>query len=155
MKKTLALTLCLFLVVFLSGCGGSANSAPAQTSTPEPSASPEPEKMVLDLTGMGPTMVYSYIFNIMMAPNDYIGQAFKLKGTYTEQSWDTASRTYRYIYIADAAACCAQGLEFELQDPEAPYPEMGEEFTLYGVFEPYYEDGHRYFHFTNARIINE
>ncbi len=50
--------------------------------------------------------------------------------------------------IADAAACCAQGMEFILTDDT--YPEMESDITVAGTFQTYMENGTQYCHLINA-----
>ena len=168
MKKALFIMLCAAALA-LTGCGqketsdttvnAAATAAPTQAvqavQTESPTVTPvfseatdaltsEPSAMEIDLTRMSSTMVYSYVFNMLNAPDDFIGQRFKIRGTYDEQYWDQTNLTYHYIVIADATACCAQGLEFVLTDSGAAYPRLGEEFEISGIFGTYEEDGLNY-----------
>lgn len=168
MKKALLIALCIAALA-LTGCGQkgtldtTANAlttaAPRQTvqavQTENPTAAPilseatdapvaESSAAEIDLTSMSSTMVYSYVFNMVNAPNDFIGQRFKIRGTYDEQFWDQTNLTYHYIVIADATACCAQGLEFVLTDESAAYPQPGDEIEISGVFSTYEEEGNLY-----------
>ena len=54
--------------------------------------------------------------------------------------------------IADAAACCAQGMEFVLKD-DMEYPEMEADITVVGTFQLYEENGTTYCHLVDAKII--
>ena len=57
--------------------------------------------------------------------------------------------------IADAAACCAEGMEFALKDDLAypdDYPEPGAEITVDGDFQAYEENGMTGHHLINARL---
>ena len=101
---------------------------------------------------MSSTMVYSYVFNMVTTPDDFIGQRVKIRGTYDEQFWDQTNLTYHYIVIADATACCAQGMEFVLTDPDAAYPQVGEEFEISGIFGTYVENGTLYIQITADQI---
>ena len=162
MKKVLFIMLCVVALV-LTGCGQKnttdttanavATTAPTQTenatdtlvfseATDTPAS--ESSAMEIDLTNMSSTMVYSYVFNMISTPDDFIGQWFKIRGIYDEQYWDQTKLTYHYIVIADATACCAQGLEFVLTDPNAAYPQVGEEFEISGIFGTYEEEGNLY-----------
>ena len=168
MKKALYIVLCAAALA-LTGCGqketldttanAAATAAPAQavqavqteSSTPAPIFSEatdapvsEFSAMEIDLTSMSSTMVYSYVFNMISTPDDFIGQRFRIRGIYDEQYWDQTKLTYHYIVIADATACCAQGLEFVLTDPNAAYPQVGEEFEISGIFGTYEEEGNLY-----------
>ena len=61
----------------------------------------------------------------------------------------------RDAIIADAAACCAEGMEFvpegDLTYPE-DYPELGAEITVIGEFQSYEENGMTWYHLVNARL---
>lgn len=51
------------------------------------------------------------------------------------------------LFLFSAAACCAQGIEFILTDDYAwpgDYPEEGEEITVIGSFDTYYEGEYLY-----------
>ena len=162
MKKVLFIMLCVAALV-LTGCGQKnttdttantvATAAPTQTENPTavPIFSEVPDApvsessaMEIDLTNMSSTMVYSYVFNMISTPDDFIGQRFRIRGIYDEQYWDQTKLTYHYIVITDATACCAQGLEFVLTDPNAAYPQVGEEFEISGIFGTYEEEGNLY-----------
>ncbi|MDD6211747.1 MAG: hypothetical protein PUB22_01135 [Clostridiales bacterium] len=73
----------------------------------------------LDLTSLSSTMVYAEVYNMMSAPEDYIGKTVKMKGQFTYyQAYDekgnpVPDQLYFACLIADAAACCSQGLEIE------------------------------------------
>lgn len=176
MKRALLIALCIAALA-LTGCGQkqapdtavstSTTAAPAQTvqavQTESPTAAPvlsekadtpasESSATEIDLTSMSSTMVYSYVFNMISAPDDFIGQRFRIRGTYDEEYWDQTNMTYHYILIADAAACCAQGLEFVLTDGSAAYPQVGEEFEISGVFGTYIENGTLYIQITADQI---
>lgn len=162
MKKVLLIMLCVVALI-LAGCGQKnttdtianevATATPTQTENP--TAAPifseatdasvsESSAMEIDLTNMSSTMVYSYVFNMISTPDDFIGQRFRIRGIYDEQYWDQTKLTYHYIVIADATACCAQGLEFVLTDPNAAYPQVGEEFEISGIFGTYEDEGNLY-----------
>ena len=179
MKKVIFICLCAAALA-LTGCGQKettdvtanalATAAPAQNAqivqtvqTQSPTAAPaiseateapavELSSAEIDLTSMSSTMVYSYVFNMVNAPDDFIGQRFRIRGTYDEEYWDQTKLTYHYIVIADATACCAQGLEFVLTDPSAAYPQRGEEFEISGTFGTYMENGNRYIQITADQI---
>lgn len=142
MKKRLLPFLCI-LCLLLSGCGQEAAPAPDSEATASNASSAE-----IDLTGMSSTMVYSYVYNMVTAPDDFIGQRFRIRGAYDEQFWDVTGLTYHYIVIADATSCCAQGLEFVLTNEATAYPQIGEEFEISGIFGTYIEDGMLYIQIT-------
>ena len=63
---------------------------------------------------------------------------------------------YFACVIADATACCSQGLEFVLAGEHTypnDYPELGSEITVTGTFELYEEDGYQYCRLVDAEMI--
>ena len=94
----------------------------------------------VDLTKMSSTMVYSEVYNMMSLPDNYLGQTVRMKGQF--QMYEGDGRNYYVVLIADALACCQQGMEFVLDgDHSYPedYPEPGTEVTVTGVFDTYME----------------
>lgn len=62
---------------------------------------------------------------------------------------------YYACVIADATACCSQGLEFVLEgDYTYPddYPELGTDITVVGTFDTYDENGQTYCHLIDAKL---
>lgn len=125
-------------------------------AAPDESAAAEAE---LDLTQLSSTMVYSEVFNMMNTPKDYIGKIVKMRGQFgitqyvNEDGQLDPDRVYYTCVIADATACCQQGLEFVLDgDAVYPqdYPELGTEITVVGEFQTYDEDGYLYCHLIHA-----
>ncbi len=109
----------------------------------------------VDLTKLSSTMVYSEVYNMMYTPQDYIGKTVKMSGTFVAYTNQDGSKYYPAIIIADATACCSQGLEFVLKgNPSYPdgYPEMETEITVVGTFETYEEDGNMYCRLQNAKV---
>lgn len=140
-KKAFYIILCAAALT-LTGCGQ--REAPDMAATTSSAQAAKTAAEEIDLTSMSSTMVYSYVFNMINTPDDYIGQRFRIRGTYDEEYWDQTELTYHYIVIADATSCCTQGLEFVLTDPDAVYPQLGEEFEITGFFGTYEGNGNRY-----------
>ena len=153
MKKIYLTALCI-VCLLLSGCGKDETAAVSEKAIAENAASPvsDADASEIDLTKMSSTMVYSYVYNMISAPDDFIGQRFRIRGNYDEEYWDQTKLTYHYIVIADATACCAQGLEFVLTDPDAAYPQVREEFEISGIFGTYTENGNLYIRITADQI---
>ena len=153
MKKIYLTALCI-VCLLLSGCGKDETAAVSEKAIAENAASPvsDSDASEIDLTKMSSTMVYSYVYNMISAPDDFIGQRFRIRGNYDEEYWDQTKLTYHYIVIADATACCAQGLEFVLTDPDAAYPQVREEFEISGIFGTYTENGNLYIRITADQI---
>lgn len=115
----------------------------------------------VDLTKLSSTVVYSEVYNMMTAPESYIGKTVKMSGKFSiyEATDDKGQLLpggrYFACVIADATACCSQGLEFVLEgEHEYPedYPPLGSEITVVGEFNTYLENGYRYCHLTGARM---
>lgn len=140
MKKLLAVIMAIIMTVSLAGCGGSVGSG----------------SIDVDLTALSSTMIYSEVSNMMMAPEDYIGKTIKMNGSFAAY-YDEANEEYFYAcVIADATACCQQGLEFVLKNggkyPD-DYPEEGSEINVVGTFNTYELDGNLYARLENAEIL--
>lgn len=163
MKKLFHLLLIVTLIVSLSACGNnettqntqkpSAPSGNTQNSTTvnEPqtpsSQSQVSDNLDVDLTRLSSTMVYSEVYNMMYTPNDYIGKTVKMKGQFAYYEDPETKAQYFACIIADATACCSQGLEFILTGEHTypnDYPEVGSEITVTGTFELYTENGFQY-----------
>jgi len=105
----------------------------------------------VDLTSISSTMVYSEVYNMMNAANDYVGKVVKMKGQFA--AYEFTDAIYYACIIADATACCQQGLEFVLAGDYAypgDYPAQGTEVTVTGVFELYKEGDTTYCHLTDS-----
>ena len=114
------------------------------------------EGIDVDLTVLSATMVYSEVYNMLVTPENYIGKTVKMDGMYTHYYDEVTGNHYFSCIIADATACCSQGLEFVLDEnsyTEADYPAVGEEITLEGTFATYMEDGNQYLTMLNAILL--
>ena len=143
--------------------------APNEQETPDEQQTPEePEQtqtsadgVDVDLTVLSSTMVYSEVYNMLYNdPAHYFGKTVKAKGTFslyqlvTDGVLQPDPVAYACI-IADATACCAEGMEFVLEgDYTYPddYPELGAEITVIGEFQSYEENGMTWYHLVNARL---
>lgn len=109
----------------------------------------------VDLTILSSTMVYSEVYNMMVTPEDYVGGTVKMKGQFAVYEDTNNNKNYYAVVIADATACCQQGLEFVLDgDYQYPndYPEQGAEITVTGTFQTYEEDGNKYCHLVDGKM---
>lgn len=110
----------------------------------------------VDLTVLSGTMVYSEVYNMLVSPEKYIGKTVKMKGPFACFHDEAADNYYFACIIQDAAACCAQGIEFTLTDDYVypdNYPEVNEEICVVGVFDTYQEGDYTYCTLRNARLI--
>lgn len=157
MKKVICALLALLMIIALAGCGTEANN----NSTPNGAQKENTESIDVDLTKLSSTMVYSEVYAMMTAPEDYIGKTVKMNGQFALYQATDANgqpvpdQIYFACVIADATACCQQGLEFILAgDAKYPddYPELGSEITVVGEFQTYMEGTQQYCHLINAEI---
>lgn len=132
-----------------------------ETLEPPDSASVPGDRIDVDLTALSSTMVYSEVYNMMATPEGYVGKTIKASGQfaiYQAVGPDGAvddSQTYFVCVIADATACCSQGMEFVLTGAHTypdDYPELGTEITVVGTFQIYEEDGFLYCHLVDAKM---
>lgn len=94
----------------------------------------------IDLTEMSSTMIYSEVSNMVTTPEDFVGKTVKMAGKFAVYHDDVDGNDYFACVIADATACCSQGLEFELKGEHKypdDYPKVDSEITVQGVFDTY------------------
>ena len=184
MKRIFCLLLAACMMLSLCACGKGREkdagndtlssdrevSAPTESiPVPEDQQSPEESeqlqsyagKVDVDLTVLSSTMVYSEVYNMLYNdPAHYLGKTVKARGTFsiyqlvTDGVLQPDPVSYACI-ISDAAACCAEGMEFVLEgDYTYPddYPELGAEITVIGEFQSYEENGMTWYHLVNARL---
>ena len=184
MKRILCLLLAVCMAVSLCACGkGSEKDAgndasssneessasaesipmPKEQETPEESEQPQASSdgAAVDLTVLSSTMVYAEVYNMLYNdPESYLGKTVRARGEFSiyqlvvDGVLQPAPAAYACI-IADAAACCAEGMEFvsesDLTYPD-DYPELGAEITVVGEFQAYEENGMTGHHLINARL---
>ena len=184
MKRIFCLLLAACMMLSLCACGkgrekdagndtlssneeasASAESIPTPKEQETPGESEQPQASAdgvdVDLTVLSSTMVYSEVYNMLYNdPAHYLGKTVKARGTFsiyqlvTDGVLQPDPVAYACI-IADAAACCAEGMEFVLKDNLAypdDYPEPGAEITVVGEFQAYEENGMTGYHLINARL---
>lgn len=184
MKRLFCLLLAACMMLSLCACGKDSEKAagndvsssdeessapteiiptPNEQETPEGSEPSQPSagKVDVDLTALSSTMVYSEVYNMLYNdPAHYLGKTVKARGTFsiyqlvTDGVLQPDPVSYACI-ISDAAACCAEGMEFVLKDDLAypdDYPELGAEITVIGEFQSYEENGMTWYHLVNARL---
>lgn len=146
MKKQLSLLLILAAVFCLFACGEDKNGESDTAAVPaESTADAKPEE-IIDLTKMSSQIVYAYVYDMMTEPEKYIGKTFRIGGVYNTSYYDVTGCWYHWCVIADATACCSQGLEFILNDAKSKYPESGAEIVIEGKFGAYDELGITYYY---------
>ena len=146
MKRWMLLLLTLLLLLTAAGCGGEqkkgSDSAPGQVD--------------VDLTDLSSTVVYSEVYNMLYGdPESYIGKTVRMEGIFAAYEDEVNQKNYYACIIADATACCSQGLEFELSGQHTypdDYPELGTDITVTGTFQLYQEGEGLYCHLTDAVV---
>lgn len=180
MKRIFCLLLAACMAVSLCACGKDVGNntlssneetsasaeiipTPNEQETPEGSEPSQPSagKVDVDLTVLSSTMDYSEVYNMLyFYPEDYYGKTVKANGIFAiyQMVVDGVTQPDPVAYaciIADATACCAEGMEFVLEgDYTYPddYPELGAEITVIGEFQSYEENGMTWYHLVNARL---
>ena len=104
--------------------------APNEQETPGESkpSQPSADGVEVDLTVLSSTMVYSEVYNMLYNdPAHYLGKTVKARGEFsiyqlvTDGVLQPDPVSYACI-ISDAAACCAEGMEFVLEG-DLTYPD--------------------------------
>lgn len=155
MKKRIC-SLSLLIALLLTGCGDgqTATAAVSETTAETKAETTEVTQNAgrMDLSAMSTTMAMAQLTAMQCEPESYLGQTIKMRGTFAVGYGE--ARNYYYCLIADATACCQQGLEFLWDGHAFPddYPEPGTEIIIEGVFDTYLEDGHEYMQLINASM---
>ena len=112
------------------------------------------EDVDVDLTLMGKDLIYATVYQMMSKPEEYEGKTIRIEGKYYASYYPITDKYYNYCLIADALACCSQGLEFELGgDAVYPddYPADQSQVIVTGVFETYTEEAGQTFYYCRLR----
>lgn len=136
---------------------------PKEQKTSEESEQPQASSdgAEVDLTVLSSTMVYAEVYNMLYNDSEsYLGKTVRARGEFSiyQLVVDGVLQPDPVAYaciIADATACCAEGVEFALEgDYTYPddYPEPGAEITVVGEFQAYEENGMTGYHLINARL---
>lgn len=102
----------------------------------------------IDLTKLSSTMVFSEVYNMMISPEEYVGKTIKAEGIF-QVFQDSDNPNFYALVIADATACCQQGLELIWDgDPVYPddFPKENSEIEITGVYKSYVEEGSTYYY---------
>ncbi len=112
-------------------------------------------KVDVDLTKLSATMVYSEVYNMFTQPDNYLGKIVKMEGQFVDFLDPNTGNRYFSCIVKDATACCAQGIEFVLEEcysyPD-DYPEQGMDITVIGEFSTYMEGDQMYCTLKNAEL---
>ncbi len=112
-------------------------------------------KIDFDLTKMSSTMIYSTVFDMMIAPEDYENKVIKVEGMFNIFINEVTGDRYYAVLVQDATACCQQGLEFvwkgEHKYPE-DFPEVGADITVTGLYKLIENDGITYNYLEASKV---
>lgn len=125
----------------------------AAETPPSPAAPENGGDAEVDLTVLSSIMVYSEIWNMMKAPENYIGKTIKMRGQFVCAGEQEEGKRYFGCLVADAAQCCSQGLEFVLAGEHVypdDYPALNSRITVTGTFETYQVKGIEYCRIVDA-----
>ena len=162
MRKKLVNILVIIAMLTLTACDEAEPETKQETTiNTEVTAEPEePEQPVettddvdIDLTTMSSTFVYSEVFNMIKAPQEYIGKKVKMNGVCAIYVEPSTNKKYYACIVQDATQCCSQGLEFVLDEnqyTDSDYPQEGELVTIEGEFSTYYEGDNQYLTMINS-----
>lgn len=109
----------------------------------------------VDLTTLSSTLVYAQVSSMLSEPAKYLGQRVKAQGTFAYTTDAATGGEYFAVFIADASACCQQGLEFRLSGEHKypdDYPKEGDEIIVEGIFDQYEENGWKYCQLKDAAM---
>ena len=159
MKKFLCLLFALLMLLSLAACGGEAD---VEEENDAETVEADTRPVDVDLTQLNGNLVYSEVFHMMTAPEDYVGKTVKMVGLFDvmyaigeDGEPDTENVSFA-CFIADAAACCQQGMEFVLAGEHMypdDYPSKKAVITVIGEFETYYVGSDRYCRLCNAEFV--
>ncbi len=145
MKRFFSLVIAVCMIFSLSACGAGAESTTATVT-----------QVDYDLTEMSGDMVYAVVYQMLTNPDDYIGKTVRLEGQYYASYYSVTEQYYHYCLIADAASCCAQGIEFVRGDGAQAYPkDYPEDYTdviVVGTFGSYVELDYVYYCLLDATL---
>ena len=151
-RRRLAAILLALLLLF-SGCGAPEASPPPETGASVPET--EAPAYDLDLTRCSATVVYAEVFQMMNQPEDYVGKRIRMEGICATQVFP--DRTVYGCIIADATACCKQGMEFVLSEDYGPedYPKPGSDIVVSGVFQLYQQGEFTFCNLVDCQLESE
>lgn len=134
----------------VAGDAGKGKSSKTKSKTNSNKSKNNSNKIDVDLNNLNANVVYSQVFLMMTEPDKFIGKRIRMSGqfnVYAAQEGNPSGVTEYYaIIIADAQACCQQGIEFVWPDHTYPegFPEVKSNASVTGIFEVYEENGKKY-----------
>ncbi len=108
----------------------------------------------VDLTILDAQMTYAQVYDMVYNPSLYEGKKVRAAGAFAHA--EDGGKDYFAVMIKDATACCAQGLEFELEGEHKfpdDYPDTDANIIVWGEFASYEESGYTYITLKNAKML--
>lgn len=141
----------LLLCVILTGCGTPVPAASTATTKSVQTEDSTPLDYDLDLVQSSPTVIYAEVYHMMNEPADYVGKLIRMEGVCAAYAYP--DHTVYGCIIADATACCKQGMEFVLsEDRPELYPASGAEIVVSGRFNTYQAGEYTFCRLEDCRI---
>ena len=148
--------------VLSAAAASSSPALPNATRVPSSADAPSPLQKTpadgllidIDLTAMSASMVYAQVYDMVTHPEEYLGKTVKMAGQFSVYQGDL--RNYYACVIADATACCAQGMEFvpakALAYPD-DFPTLDAYITVIGTFDTYREENYEFCQLIDAILL--
>ena len=163
MKKLFRFLFIVVLSVSLAACGNNETSnkikEPTVSGNTQNSTSANGSQTFnaidVNLTKLSSTMVYSEVYNMLVNSEDYLGKTVKMSGQFAVYQDQNTQKYYYACIIADATACCSQGIEFVLDGEYTypkDYPDIYSVITVTGIFDTYEENGYMYCQLIKAKM---
>lgn len=154
MKRLIFVCILCIIALTLAACGGKEEAKSGASA--ESAVQVEVERPIdLDLTKISGTVVYSQVYDMLTEPDTYMGQKIKMKGSFSYFQDPDTLKEYFAAVIADATACCSQGIEFVWKGQHSypkDYPPLGTEVTVTGTFDTYVEGEYMYVQLIDADV---
>lgn len=93
---------------------------------------------------MSGTVVFALVSRMVTEPAKFQGKHIKMAGVFSSYYDDQIDRRFYGCVIADALACCSQGLAFELAKPRKypdEYPAEGDAIIVEGDYDYEKDEG--------------
>lgn len=134
----------------VAGDAGKGKASKTKSKTNSNKSKTNSNKIDVDLNNLNANVVYSQVFLMMTEPDKFIGKRIRMSGQFNvyaaEEGNPSGVTEYYAIIIADAQACCQQGIEFVWPGHTYPegFPEVKSNASVTGIFEVYEENGKKY-----------
>lgn len=108
----------------------------------------------LDLSGMNYNMLSSVTFDIMVAPEKYVGKRIKTSGNFYTSVYE--GTRYFSAIILDSTGCCPAGMDFippESMNYPEDFPALDEKITVIGRLDYQEIDGQKYLVYQAEEVL--